>query len=167
MLGFAFSRVPGEGDRLSLGAASYAAALADSAATPEVHVDFEVEGRRGRSTQVTLVVENRNSESTELSFVPGNYVDFECKRYLFSTNVELGSYYRFELYQSRRDGTIQRARKPGDALRLYIPILEGRRRFETDAVSVLGGTPRFEVTGRFQLTDGRIHEIGPLSLPPS
>ena len=52
-------------------------------------------------------------------------------------------------------------------LRLYIPILEGRRRFETDAVSVLGGTPRFEVTGRFQLTDGRIHEIGPLSLPPS
>jgi len=155
LLGPLFWRLPGPTERLSLTAANLADALAPEASVPQLELVMERrEAGRGQ-WQVVLQLISGNDESTDLAFFDSNYVDLSVAHARIA-EVDPGDFARFELSVGGERGTM-RALREADALRLYVPIVEGRQRLSTGPITLrlTGREAALRTSGSFLLTDGR------------
>jgi hypothetical protein len=160
--GYLFHRLAGLREELSLAPAELAAALAGASPRPELHWKAVVRSRRGDSVVLTVELENRSPQRTDLAATDGNYLELQTRGGFFES-VDPGAFSRYTLWrgdQEARPGTATAWREP-DRVRLYTPMVAGRERIGGAVLTlrVQGGPPTLFATGRFFLPDGSELEI--------
>lgn len=164
-LGQAYYRLPAPEEKLSLSLENLLNALDRTPAAPDLHLDASLQRRSGRGWLVRFSITNRNGEITELSLVDNNYLEVRCLNGVFG-KAEVEDFYRYDLFQTNRQGEMERTFRRSPTIRLHIPILEGDQRVSSGDIEVhVDGQPRFELSGRFLLPDGRTVELGPQPWP--
>ncbi len=164
-LGQAYYRLPSPEEKLSLSLENLLNALDRTPAAPDLHLDASLQRRSGRGWLVRFSITNRNGEITELSLVDNNYLEVRCLNGVFG-KATVEDFYRYDLFQANRQGEMERTFRRSPVIRLHIPILEGDQRVSSGDIEVhVDGQPRFELSGRFLLPDGRLVELGPQAWP--
>lgn len=162
-LGELYFRQPAGDERLSLTAGNILNALAPAPATPELKLSATVQRRMPRGWIMRFSLANANGESTALSLLDGNYVEVAVPDGRLG-RLEVGDYYRYDLYRRREDGTLERTFRRPDTVRLYAPIVEGRQTLTSGDVEILvPGDPKPTLSASFLLNDGRNLEVGPVT----
>jgi hypothetical protein len=159
LLGPLFWRLPTPTERMSISAANLADALAPEASVPALEIVVERPSAGREEWRLVLTLVSGNDESTDLAFFDSNYVDLSV-RHARITEVDPGAFARFELAAGGERKTM-RALREADALRLFVPIVEGRQRLATGPITLLltGPEPTVRTAGSFLLTDGRTADL--------
>jgi len=161
-LGRLYYRLPEEGERLSLTLDNLTNALEPGPAAPDLEFDAAVRRRIGRGWLFEFSLTNANGEVTDFSLIDNNYLQIHAPGKTFG-QVDVGDFYRYELFRTSDTGELERTHRQPDVLRLYAPMLEGRQTLLSGAVQVLGrrGSPNLELEVRFVLPNGGELELGP------
>ncbi len=161
-LGQVYYRLPSSEERLSLTLENLLNALDPAPASPDLELGVSLQRRTGRGWLVRLSIANRNGEITELSLIDSNYIQATALDGEFSSRVEAGGFYRYELYRTRDGGEPKRDIRHPNLIRFHLPILEGRQQLASGDIEVkVRGEPTLVVEGRFLLPNGQTLEVGP------
>ncbi len=162
-LGQLYYRVPSPEERLSLTIDNIINALDPTPASPDPVFEVQAQRRTGRGWLYRFGVTNRNDEFSELSVLESNYLAISLPERNFFGSVKAGDFYRYDFYRRKADGTVERMYRQANELHLYVGYLEGRQQMTSGDIEIRMRQPRFELTGRFLMADGRTIEVGPYS----
>lgn len=160
-LGQVYYRLPRDGEDLSLSLDNLLDGLAAEPATPEITFDVKLQRRTGRGWIFRFVVDSSNGENSEFSLLDNNFLQVVADQGTFSNKVEIGDFYRYELYRATAAG-VERTFRQANAIRLHVPLLGGKQTITSGDIELIGNRePIFEITASFLLPDGRTLELGP------
>ncbi len=160
-LGQVYYRLTAPDEPLSISLDNILNVLESTTVTPDLTLEAHVQRRTARGWLFRFLISNQNGEMTELSTVDSNYLHIAAEGGRFGDEVDTGDFFRYELFRNRSDGTMERTFRNADALRLYIPMIEGQGKMTSGDVEVYMRNPVLRLTGQFLLTDGRTLEVGP------
>lgn len=160
-LGQVYYRLPQAGELLSLTLDNLVNALEPSAAEPELEFDAAVRRRTGRGLLLGFSLENVNGEVTDFSLIDKNYLQITTDSGTFG-RVEVGDFYRFDLFRAAPGKPLERTYREPNVVRLYAPMLEGRKTLHSSDVELLGGgSPALTIEASFVLPNGKQLQVGP------
>ncbi|HSM15049.1 MAG TPA: hypothetical protein VLA66_13360, partial [Thermoanaerobaculia bacterium] len=158
-LGVLFWRLPSGTERLSMTASNVADALAPEPARPALDVLIERSESRRETWVLSVTLDNRNDESTDLAFFDSNYVDLAVRGGRIA-DVDPGDFARFELSRDGERATM-RALREADKVRLFAPLVEGKQKLVSGPIVFVRGEGAQAIlsSGRFILTDGEMLDL--------
>ncbi|MCP4657775.1 MAG: hypothetical protein GY856_20395 [bacterium] len=163
LLGQLYYRVPSPEERLSLTIDNIINALDPAPASPDPVFVVQAQRRTGRGWLYRFGITNRNDEFSELSVLESNYLAVSLPERNSFGAVQAGDFYRYDFYRRKADGTVERMYRNANVLHLYVGFLEGRQEMTSGDIEIRMRQPRFELTGKFLMADGRTIEVGPYS----
>lgn len=163
-------RLPDPAERLTPDAGELAAAFADRPASPALRARVVVKSQSANRAVLGVELTNASSQDTDLAVTDWNYVEVRVGDG-YIRRVEVGEFTRYDNWRGEepaRPGT-PGWREP-DAVRLYVPMVEGGERLTGGEVELLlpgnpGTRTAVRVGGRFLLSDGRILELPTVEKP--
>lgn len=160
LLGQLYYRLPAPEEALSITVENVLAAQADARVAPELELEVKVSRRGGRSTRLRFVLTNANGESTEYALLGANYLQIKADPNTLG-RVNLGDFYRYEVLRLEPDGEVERVFRNSNAVRLYVPVIEGHQRVESGDVVIHRRSPTLELEASFLMPDGHSVVVGP------
>jgi len=162
--GFVVRGLPPADDLLSLSPAALASVLEPGVAEPSLRVvvDRMPEPTRGQ-VRLRVRVWNETEEATDLATLNANFVELRMPGVVI-LGVDLGDFARWEQLWHGTEIHSVRALREADTLRLYLPLLAGREKVSSGAVTIrwLGrGSPKIETGSTFLFPGGRVWNSPP------
>lgn len=156
--GMLFYRLPLPAERLTPSAAQLLDALGPTPPSPDLVVAAELLERTPQHWVFKVVLENRNDEHSDMAVLANNFVEVAADGGLIGT-VNAGAFHRFELLRKGSDAVDIEALRTPQRARLYLPVLEGKGRYESGPVELRIQDPRtaqVTLSASFLLPDGRV-----------
>lgn len=158
--GYLFYRLPMTAEALSLGVEHIMGALGDEPVELAVSLDAQVQRRVRGGYLFRFLVTNENGEVSELSMVDNNFLQVQVVNGRFG-DVKVGDFFRYGLFETKEDGSVEASFRRPDIIRLFVPVLSGRQVVASGDVMIRSSSPEMILTGQFLLPDGRVVQAGP------
>lgn len=161
-LGEVYYRLPRAGERLSLSAENLATVLGPENSRPELDLSIARAMDSGERWIVSVRLENRGGESSDLAFFDNNFVELAVDGATV-LDVEAGDFRRVDLFHDGERGTMQ-ALRAANQVRYYLPLLEGRQVAESGPTELVLKLPEpvLRISASFLLPDGHLLTTDPI-----
>lgn len=155
-----FHRTAAPEELLALEPSGIAAALGKGPLRPDLRWRVVVKSRARGSYVLTIELENRGRQATDLGSTDGNYLEVRALDGHFVA-IEPGDFSRYSLWKGDREARPGIGWREPDGLRLNTPLVHGGERIGGASLTLRtrGQKPRIAVAGRFLLTEGGEMEL--------